>query len=214
MSSLFTQKKLVIATHNAGKVKEFAVLINHDDLTLISAAELNLPEPEETGLTFAENAQLKSNAAAIASNLPALADDSGLSVEGLDGQPGIYSARWADNKDFAPAFDKIKKMLEAKNINPNGARAAFICVLALTLPDGKTKDGDRHPASLCERKTIVAQGKTEGSLCFPPRGLEGFGYDPIFIPDGESRSFGEMTQAEKNAYSHRAKAVAELKKYF
>lgn len=199
MSSLFAEKKLVIATHNAGKVKEFAVLINQDDLQLLSAGELNLPEPEETGLTFAANAELKSRAAASASHLPALADDSGLSVEALDGQPGIYSARWGVNKDFKPAFDKIKKMLEEKNIDPNGARAAFICVLALTLPDGKT---------------LVAEGKVAGQLCFPPRGEHGHGYDPIFIPDGDNRTFAEMTMDEKNRYSHRARAVAELKKQF
>ncbi|MBY0429036.1 MAG: hypothetical protein K2Q32_07430, partial [Alphaproteobacteria bacterium] len=152
MSSLFTIKKLVIATHNAGKVKEFARLINQDGLQLLSAGELNLPEPEETGTTFAENAILKSTAAALASNLPALADDSGLSVEGLDGAPGIYSARWATDavavaplgaeqshqiktyKDFIPAFEKIKQQLEAKKLAANGARASFICVLALTLP--------------------------------------------------------------------------------
>ncbi len=199
MSSLFAEKKLVIATHNAGKVKEFAVLINQTGLTLLSAGELNLPEPIETGLTFAANAELKSRAAASASGLPALADDSGLAIDALDGQPGIYSARWAVNKKFEPAFDKIKKMLEEKNINPNGAKAAFICVLSLTLPDGKT---------------LIAHGQIDGQLCFPPRGAHGFGYDPIFIPNGETRSFSEMTQDEKNQYSHRAIAVAELKKQF
>ncbi len=214
MSSLFAEKKLVIATHNAGKVKEFAVLINQTGLTLLSAGELNLPEPIETGLTFAANAELKSRAAASASGLPALADDSGLSVEGLNGEPGIYSARWATSAgpvvphsgteasrqpNFIPAFDKIKKMLEEKNINPNGAKAAFICVLSLTLPDGKT---------------LIAHGQMNGQLCFPPRGEHGFGYDPIFIPNGETRSFAEMSAAEKNQYSHRAIAVAELKKQF
>lgn len=199
MSHLFTEQKLVIATHNAGKVKEFAVLINQAGLQLLSAGELNLPEPEETGLTFAANAELKSRAAASASGLPALADDSGLAVDALDGQPGIYSARWGINKDFKAAFDKIKKLLEAKNINPNGAKAAFIAVLALTLPNGKT---------------LMAEGKVTGQLCFPPRGEQGHGYDPIFIPDGDTRTFAEMTMDEKNRYSHRARAVTELKKQF
>lgn len=213
MSIIFTKNKLVIATHNAGKVKEFAVLINQEGLSLLSAGELNLPEPEETGLTFAANAELKSRAAASASGLPALADDSGLSVDALDGTPGIYSARWMretgavavvphsgteQSRQTNPAFDKIKKLLIDKNINPNGARAAFICVLSLTLPDGKT---------------ILAEGNVAGQLCFPPRGAGGFGYDPIFIPDGDTRSFSEMPQNEKNKYSHRARAVMELKKH-
>lgn len=197
MSSLFTIKKLVIATHNAGKVKEFARLINQDGLQLLCAGELNLPEPEETGTTFAENAILKSTAAALASNLPALADDSGLSVEGLDGAPGIYSARWAINKSFEPAFEKIKLQLEAKKFAANGAKASFICVLALTLPN---------------QKTFVTEGRIDGHLCFPPRGEHGFGYDPIFIPDNETRSFAEMNADDKNAFSHRARAVAALKK--
>lgn len=197
MSPYFAEKKLVIATHNAGKVKEFAHLINQDGLQLLSAGELNLPEPEETGATFTENAILKSTAAALASNLPALADDSGLSVEGLDGAPGIYSARWAVNKDFIPAFEIIKQQLEAKNIAADGARASFICVLALTLPN---------------KETLVAEGRIDGRLCFPPHGEHGFGYDPIFIPDGETRSFAEMSADDKNNFSHRARAVAALKK--
>lgn len=199
MSSLFTEQKLIIATHNAGKVKEFARLINLDGLQLIAAGDLNLPEPEETGSTFAENAQLKSRAAALAAKLPALADDSGICVDGLDGAPGIYSARWAVNKDFKPAFERIKNELAAKNIAPNGAKASFVCVLSLTLPDGKT---------------LMAQGQIDGHLCFPPRGEQGFGYDPIFIPAGETRSYAEMSGEEKNRYSHRALAVAALKKQF
>ncbi|MDX1923123.1 MAG: RdgB/HAM1 family non-canonical purine NTP pyrophosphatase [Alphaproteobacteria bacterium] len=225
MTPLFAEKKLVIATHNAGKVKEFAVLINQDGLHLLSAGELNLPEPEETGLTFAENALLKSRAAASAAQLPALADDSGLSIDALDGQPGIYSARWMketgegavvpsagsvvrsteashqqgteQSRQTNPAFQKIQTMLEEKNINPNGATASFIAVLALTLPSGKT---------------YMAEGKITGQLCFPPRGDHGHGYDPIFIPDGDTRTFAEMTMDEKNNYSHRARAVLELKK--
>ena len=211
MSLLFAEKKLVIATHNAGKVKEFAALINHDDLQLISAGELHLPEPDETGSSFTENAVLKSTAAALASNLPALADDSGLSVDALDGAPGIYSARWAicavavaplgaeqsRQINFVPAFQRIKKELEEKNIVANGAAASFICVLALTLP---------------HQQTLVVQGQVDGHLCFPPRGEHGFGYDPIFIPSGETRSFAEMTHDEKSRYSHRARAVEMLKK--
>ncbi len=223
MSPLFAEKKLVIATHNAGKVKEFAHLINHDGLQLIAAGELNLPEPDETGTSFLENAVLKSQAAALASRLPALADDSGLSVDALDGAPGIYSARWAIDavavvpstdgteqshqtkkyKNFVPAFQRIKEELETKNIQADGAKASFICVLALTLPS---------------QKTLIAEGRIDGHLCFPPRGENGFGYDPIFIPanqiQGETCSFAEMTIDEKKQYSHRARAVAELKKQF
>jgi XTP/dITP diphosphohydrolase len=190
-------KKLVVATHNAGKVKEFAALLQMDDMQLISAGELNLPEPDETGKTFAQNAEIKSRAAAAASGLPALADDSGLVIDALDGQPGIYSARWAVGKDFTPAFDKIQMLLREKNLNPNGEKAAFICALSLTHPDGKT---------------LFAEGCVDGTLCFPPRGENGFGYDSIFIPNGDTRSFAQMNAAEKHGYSHRAKAVENLRK--
>ncbi|NDE90035.1 MAG: RdgB/HAM1 family non-canonical purine NTP pyrophosphatase [Alphaproteobacteria bacterium] len=203
MPIVFPEKKLVIATHNAGKVKEFVYLfkevglINHAELTLISASELQLPEPIEDGVSFAENAALKSRAAANASGLAALADDSGLCVDGLDGAPGIYSARWAQDKNFSPAFQRIERELNTRGIMPHGAKAAFICVLSLTLPNGET---------------LLAEGKINGFLCFPPRGENGFGYDPIFIPEGETRCFAQMSAAEKNHYSHRARAVSELKK--
>jgi XTP/dITP diphosphohydrolase len=191
-------RELVIATHNTGKVKEFAALLQMDSLTLISAGELNLPEPDETGKTFAQNAEIKSRAAATASTLPALADDSGLTIDALNGAPGIYSARWAVGRDFTPAFDKIQMLLRDKNLNPHGEKAAFICALSLTHPDDGT--------------TILVEGRVDGTLCFPPRGENGFGYDAIFIPNGDTRSFAQMTAAEKHGYSHRAKAVEELKR--
>ncbi len=195
MPPFFALKKLVIATHNAGKVKEFAALINHDELCLVAAGDLGLPEPEETGTSFSENAALKSRAACIASGFPALADDSGLSVDGLDGLPGIYSARWAVNKDFRGAFEKIKCLLTEKDISPDGAKASFVCALALTLP---------------HQEPVIAQGRIDGRLCFPPRGKNGFGYDPIFIPVGDTRSFAQMSAQEKQGYSHRAAAIKNL----
>ena len=185
-------RELVIASHNPGKVSEIAELLAPYGLRLRSLAELGLPEPEETGASYAENAALKALAAARATGLPALSDDSGLSVTALDGEPGIYSARWAGpNKDFALAMQKVEERLQGK---PDRS-AAFVCALCLAWPDGSHE---------------IFEGRVEGTLVWPPRGSRGFGYDPIFLPIGETRTFGEMPPAEKHAMSHRARAFAKL----
>lgn len=192
----FHDGKLVLASHNHGKLAEFQRLFSALGVSVVSAAELSLDEPEETGETFLANATLKAEAAAKVAQLPALADDSGLAVTGLDGAPGIYSARWAGpDRDFAVAFAKIAAALRQKGIEPEGAPAAFICVLVLMGPDGQS---------------VTAEGRVSGRLTFTPRGNGGFGYDPIFIPDGETRTFAEMTAAEKAGYSHRMRAWEAL----
>jgi len=187
--------KLVIASHNPGKVREIADLLAPFGLSAVSAADLGLPEPEETGNSFIANAQLKALAAAGGAGLPALADDSGLVVPALEGAPGIYSARWAGPaKDFALAMEKVE---EALGRLPAGtSRAAyFVSALALAFPDGKVQ---------------VFEGRVDGVLVWPPRGTRGFGYDPIFLPDGFSENFGEMEPAAKHRISHRARAFAQL----
>lgn len=184
--------RLVIASHNAGKVREIAELLSPFSLEVVSAAELGLPEPAETGTTFAANAEIKALAAAIGSGQPSLADDSGLAVSALDGEPGIYSARWAGpDKDFGLAMRRVQERLDG---NPD-RRADFVCALALAWPDGEVE---------------VFEGRVEGEVVWPPRGERGFGYDPIFVPAGDSRTFGEMPPAEKHAVSHRARAFAQL----
>ena len=184
--------KLVIATHNPGKLREIAALLAPFDVACVGAAARGLPEPEETGTTFEANAELKAKAAAQASGLPALADDSGLVVPALDGAPGIYSARWAGpKKDFALAMARVERELAGKP--DRGAR--FVAVLSLAWPDGH-----------CES----FRGEVEGTLVFPPRGSRGFGYDPIFLPAGGTATFGEMDPAAKHAISHRARAFAKL----
>ncbi|GAB4528748.1 MAG: RdgB/HAM1 family non-canonical purine NTP pyrophosphatase [Amphiplicatus sp.] len=186
--------RLVIASHNAGKVREINELLTPFGIRAISAPSLALPEPAETADSFAGNALLKARAAAEASGLPALADDSGLEVAALGGAPGIYSARWAGPaKDFAKAMTRIEAALA--EIGAEDRRARFVCALALAWPDGET---------------AVFEGEARGTLVFPPRGDKGFGYDPIFLPDGESETFGEMDPARKHAMSHRAQAFAKL----
>jgi len=188
----FAGGKLVVASHNTGKAREIRELLAPYPVDVISAADLNLPEPEETGLTFIANAELKARAAATTSGLVALADDSGMSVDGLNGAPGIYSARWAGpDKDFAFAMKRVETELGS---NPN-RRAQFNCALTLCWPDGH-----------CES----FEGTLQGQLVFPPRGTKGFGYDPIFIPEGETRTFGEISADEKHAMSHRALAFRQL----
>jgi XTP/dITP diphosphohydrolase len=185
--------RIVLASHNAGKLTEFQGLLAPLGVEVVSAGALGLPEPEETGDTFTANALLKAHAAAQAAGIPALSDDSGMSVAALDGAPGIYSARWAGaNKDFAAAMQRVSSELEARNVAPNGADAQFVCVIALAMPDGTAH---------------TFEGILPGKLVFPPRGEKGFGYDPCFVPQGESRSFGEMTLEEKHTMSHRARAV-------
>ena len=185
---------LVIASHNKGKVREIRELLAPFALTIKGADELGLPEPEETEPTFVGNALLKARAAANASGEVALADDSGLAVKALDGAPGIYSARWAgETKDFAFAIARVERELKAKNARDTAAK--FVCVLALAKPDGET---------------AVFEGDVEGTLIFPPRGSKGFGYDPIFVANGMTETFGEMDPAVKHAMSHRARAFARL----
>lgn len=188
--------RLVLATHNPGKVKELADLLAPYGTQVSSAGDHRVPEPEETGATFAENAALKARHTARLTGLPALADDSGLAVDALDGAPGIYSARWAGpGKDFTVAMDKVRQALLAKGITPEGARAHFVCHLTLARPNGAQQD---------------FPGMVQGRLTFPPRGDKGFGYDPIFIADGHTRTFAEMEPAEKHAISHRADAFRKF----
>ncbi|MFT3977704.1 MAG: RdgB/HAM1 family non-canonical purine NTP pyrophosphatase [Sphingomonas bacterium] len=188
--------KLVIASHNPGKVREIAELLEGHGLEVVSAAALDLPEPEETGTTFVANAELKAQAAADLSGLPALADDSGLCVEALNGDPGIFSARWAgEAKDFGAAMRLVEDKLAAIDDAPRDAH--FVCALALAWPDGHVE---------------WFEGRVDGTLVWPPRGDKGFGYDPVFLPQGETETFGEMDQARKHAISHRADAFRQLVK--
>ena len=192
MARSFTEPKLVLATHNPGKVVEIAALLEPFGVEVVSAGELRLPEPEETEATFEGNARLKAHAAARAANLPALSDDSGLAVSGLGGAPGIYSARWAGpGKDFGVAMARVETEL---GDNPDRS-AHFVCALTLAWPDGHDE-------------TFV--GKVHGALTFPPRGEHGFGYDPIFVAEGHAQTFGEMDPAQKHAMSHRADAFSQL----
>ncbi len=185
---------LVIATHNPGKLREIAELIEPFGVDITSAAELGLPEPEETGKSFAANAALKAHAAAAGSGHPALADDSGLAVAALGGEPGIYSARWAGReKDFGAAMARVERELEKTGVEDR--RAAFICALCLAYPDGRER---------------AFEGRIEGRLVWPPRGEKGFGYDPMFLAEGYGITFGEMEPTEKHKISHRARAFAKL----
>jgi XTP/dITP diphosphohydrolase len=186
--------KLVVATHNPGKAREIAAILDNR-FELVTAGELGLAEPDETESTFAGNAMLKARAAAQASGLVALADDSGLSVTALDGAPGIYSARWGGpEKDFVGAMKKVEQRLE--EVGAEDFSAWFTCALAVAWPDG--------PA-------VVVEGRVDGTLVFPGRGDRGHGYDPIFQALGEEISFGEMDPARKDEISHRARAFAKLK---
>ena len=185
--------RLVVATHNPGKVVEIGHLLAPFGMEAISAGDLDISEPDETGVTFAENACQKAVHSAKASGLPALADDSGLEVAALGGDPGIYSARWGGpDKDFAMAMERVHKELEAKGATTPAQRSAnFNCVLALALPDGTC---------------TVYEGKVFGTIAWPMRGTHGFGYDPIFVPEGFDITFGEMDPAKKHKMSHRARA--------
>ncbi|MGB3718913.1 MAG: RdgB/HAM1 family non-canonical purine NTP pyrophosphatase [Hyphomicrobiaceae bacterium] len=187
--------RLVVASHNPGKLREIADLVRPYGLDVVSASALNLPEPEETETTFAGNARLKAVAAAKQSGLPALADDSGLEVEALHGEPGIYSARWAGpGKDFGFAMKRVAEELGKIGAwKGDGPRANFTCALCIAWPDGEAH---------------IFEGKVFGRLVWPPRGDKGFGYDPMFMPHGETLTFGEMDPAEKHAISHRARAFA------
>jgi XTP/dITP diphosphohydrolase len=196
--------QLVIATHNSGKLAEMRELLSPHGVTAISASELGLPEPEETGDSFAANAKLKAVAAADVAKLPAFADDSGLVVEALDGAPGIYSARWAGpSKDFNAAMSRIERLLEERGANePAQRKAHFVSALCVAWPDGHIEE---------------VEARVDGTLVWPPRGSAGFGYDPMFLPDGHDRTFGEMSSIEKHGLpplgkglSHRARAFVKL----
>jgi XTP/dITP diphosphohydrolase len=192
MTARLAGETLVIASHNPGKLREIADLLEPFAMTVTSAAELGLAEPEETGATFAENAALKARAATQGAGRPALADDSGLAVQALGGRPGIHSARWAGpDKDFGAAMARVERELG----QTDDRRAAFVCALCLAWPDGAQE---------------TFEGRIEGRLIWPPRGVRGFGYDPIFVPEGFEITFGEMEPAEKHKISHRARAFAKL----
>lgn len=194
--------KLIIATHNAGKLKEISALLAPYGMECVSAGELGLPEPEETGTSFVENALIKARAAAQAAQLPALADDSGLSVAALGGRPGVYTADWAERqwfegepgRDWYMAMGKVEGLLQAQGRNVSRA-CWFSCVLALAWPDGDS---------------ATYEGRVDGTFVWPPRGQRGFGYDPVFVPDDYAQSFGELDPAEKHRISHRADAFARL----
>ena len=193
--------KLVNATHNPGKLREIAELVEPLGIACVGAAELGLPEPEEIGNTFIDNADLKAREAADLSGLPALADDSGLSVDALHGLPGIFSARWAEdddgNRDFRRAMERVWKEVEAAGPE-TGHDAHFVCALSIAWPnDGQTE---------------AFEGRVDGTLVWPPRGDKGFGYDPMFVPAGRDMTFGEMDPAEKHQISHRARAFERLVK--
>ncbi len=194
--------RLVIATHNAGKLKEISALLAPFGVECVSAGELGLPEPAETGTTFVENALIKARAAAGAAYLPALADDSGLSVAALGGKPGVYTADWAQRqwfegdpgRDWYMAMGKVEGML--CGIGPEVDRSCwFSCVLAIAWPDGET---------------AVYEGRVDGTFTWPPRGEKGFGYDPVFVPTGRSETFAQIDPEEKHRISHRADAFAKL----
>jgi len=194
--------KLVIATHNAGKLKEISALLAPYGVECISAGALGLPEPEETGTTFVENALIKARAAAQGSGIVSLADDSGLSVAALGGRPGVYTADWAERqwfegepgRDWYMAMGKVEGLLSQQGADVDRS-AAFHCTLALAWPDGEY---------------AVYEGIAPGSLTWPPRGELGFGYDPVFVPEGREQTFAEIAPAEKHAISHRADAFAKL----
>ncbi|MES1157234.1 MAG: RdgB/HAM1 family non-canonical purine NTP pyrophosphatase [Alphaproteobacteria bacterium] len=186
--------RLVVASHNAGKVREIGALLRPLGVEAVSAGELGLPEPEETEPTFVGNAALKARAAAEASGLPALADDSGLEVFALGGDPGVYSARWAGpDRDFRFAMERVWAALSEKGASDFSAR--FVCVLALAQPGGTVE---------------TFEGEARGTIVWPPRGDQGFGYDPMFLPDGQTRTFGEMSHDEKLPLTHRARAFEKL----
>lgn len=188
------KRVLVVATHNSGKLREIAALLSPLNFVAKGAEELHLPEPEEPGSTFAANAAIKSEAAALATGLAALADDSGLVVRALEGAPGVHSARWAGpERDFHRAIARVES--ELKRNQPRDFSAKFVCALALTRPG---------------KGTNIFEGEVSGTLTFPPRGSNGFGYDPIFVADGMTCTFGEIEPARKHQISHRARAFEKL----
>ncbi|MFT7594366.1 MAG: XTP/dITP diphosphohydrolase [Paracoccaceae bacterium] len=197
MTRKFSGERLLIATHNQGKLDEMAHLLSPHGVTVVGAAEMNLPEPEETETTFVGNARIKAHAAAKATGLPALSDDSGIEIDALDGAPGVYTADWAETpngRDFSMAMERTHRELEAANA-PHPRTARFCCTLVIAWPDGHDE---------------VFPGLMSGKVVWPMRGSQGHGYDPIFVPDGHDITFGEMDRWEKNKISHRADAVAKF----
>ena len=188
----FTSKKLVLATHNKGKIEEIKNLLAPYEIEILSAVDMDLPEPEETENTFIGNATLKAKAAAEITGLPCLSDDSGLSVNAINGEPGVYSADWAG---IPRDFDKAMKLVHEKMGDAADKSAYFTSVLVIANPDGSV---------------MTAEGRIDGQIVWPPKGTGGFGYDPMFMPEGETRTFGEMKLEEKKNYSHRARAFKQL----
>ena len=197
----FEGKKLVLATHNKGKIEEIKNLLAAYDIEILSAADLHLIEPDETENTFIGNATLKARVACAATGLPCLSDDSGLSVNALNGDPGVYSADWTETSKGGPRdFKKAMEMVNEKLGNAADRSAYFTSVLVIANPDGTL---------------MTSEGRIDGTIVWPPKGTGGFGYDPMFLPEGETRTFGEMKLEEKKNYSHRARAFAQLlEKYF
>lgn len=198
MARRLSEPQLVLASHNAGKLVELRELLAGQAIEAVSAAALGLPEPVEDGTTFAANARIKAHAVAGATGLPALADDSGLEAYGLEGRPGVRSARWAGaERDFAAAMARLRDELAARfgSFAAADRRAAFVAALCLAWPDGHDE---------------LLEGRVEGTLVDPPRGQGGFGYDPMFLPAGSEQTFGEMPRAEKQALSHRGRALRRL----
>jgi len=197
MTRHFTGDRLLVATHNTGKLEEMAHLLSSFGVTVVGAGEMNLPEPEETEDTFVGNARIKAHAAARATGLPALSDDSGITIDALDGAPGVYTADWAETpkgRDFVMAMTRAHDALEARNA-PHPRLAQFRCTLVLAWPDGHDE---------------VFEGVAPGHLVWPMRGKDGFGYDPMFIPEGHDVTYAEMDRWEKNKISHRARAVEKF----
>lgn len=197
MSRRFSGSRLLIATHNAGKLEEMAQLLKPHGVTVAGAAEMNLPEPEETEETFVGNARIKAHAAARATGLPALSDDSGLEIDALGGAPGVHTADWAqtpDGRDFTVAMQRAQREMEALRA-PYPRKARFRCTLVLAWPDGHDE---------------VFEGAVPGRMTWPMRGRQGHGYDPVFMPDGFDITFAEMDPAEKNRISHRARAMQQF----
>lgn len=188
--------RVVIATHNAGKLREMNELLAPYGVEAVSAGQLGLPEPVENGTMFSENAGIKARAAAKATGLPSIADDSGICVDAIDGAPGIFTADWCGSpRDYAHGMERIRLELTRRDVTPTGAAAHFVSCIVVAWPDGRED---------------VFEGRVFGTLAYPPRGVNGFGYDPVFVPEGETQTFGEMTAPEKKQHSHRARAVARM----
>ena len=188
--------KMVLATHNAGKLKEMQALLASYAVEVVSAGDLGLSEPAETGTIFSENAGIKARAAAQATGLPAIADDSGLCIDALDGAPGLFTADWCGQpRDYSAGMERVRFELDRRGHAPTGAAAHFVSCIVVAWPEGGED---------------LFEGRVHGALAFPPRGANGFGFDPCFAPEGSARTFGEMSDSEKKAISHRARALGAM----